>query len=158
MYYNSSYSKDGLKSACKECWKAGNKIYKSSAKYKVWEKEYGKTEKVKSYQKEYWQLLKIKVLQHYSKSLIPFCSCCGVTSLPFLSLDHIDGKGTQERKKVTKGYYKHLIDNNYPEHLQVLCMNCNFAKRTSKICPVHIKLECSFDENNEVGNRFTIVA
>ena len=154
-YYKSKYSKDGYKAACKECSKLKTKQYKQTTKYKEWEKEYSKSFKVKEYQKVYNQTLKLKVLQHYAGSLIPFCSCCGTTVLSFLTLDHIHGKGTQERKKVTNSYYKYIVDNNYPEYLQVLCMNCNFAKRTSNECPAHKTLECLFDKGKEIGKRFT---
>lgn len=153
-YYKNKYSKDGHKSSCKDCWKIQTKQYKQSPTYKKWEKEYSKTLKVKDYQKKYNQDLKIKVLQHYSQSLTPYCFCCGTTILSFLTLDHIKGKGTQERKKVTNNYYKYVVDNNFPEYLQVLCMNCNFAKKDKEKCSEHEPFEISFIVNNEQGSRF----
>lgn len=67
------------------------------------------------------------------------CACCKESSLPFLSIDHIEGGGRKHRKEVGitsgSGFYRWLRDNNYPKGFQVLCYNCNCAKRTEKVCP-----------------------
>lgn len=56
----------------------------------------------------------------------------GCDDVRCLQLDHINGKGTQERKKL-KGYvlYKYYLDRPElaKETLQVLCANCNWIKR-----------------------------
>ena len=48
-----------------------------------------------------------------------------------LSIDHIDGGGTQHRKQLREQgtiFYRWVIKNNYPEGFQVLCFNCNRKK------------------------------
>lgn len=60
------------------------------------------------------------------------CQCCGETELEFLTLEHIDGKGSAHRKKVGKGskQYKDLKKKNYPkDKYTVLCFNCNWSER-----------------------------
>jgi hypothetical protein len=67
------------------------------------------------------------------------CACCGETIRDFLSLDHINGGGNNDRKVNRLGhghtFYALLRKNNFPPGYQVLCMNCNFGKRYSMVCP-----------------------
>lgn len=73
----------------------------------------------------YRQKLKQEVIEHYGGQ----CACCGETEIIFLGLDHVDGGGTSERKKVGAGYTYYLqVRKLWPDGLQVLCHNCNFAK------------------------------
>ena len=76
--------------------------------------------------------LKRKVLAHYGKGM---CACviCGESRLACLSIDHIDGKGAEHRRRM--GYhlgchfYRWLRRQDYPEGYQTLCMNCQWVKR-----------------------------
>ena len=72
------------------------------------------------------------------------CKCCDEKEVAFLSLDHINGGGNQERKLAmgssrTGGYhfYEWLRKNHYPdkESYQVLCMNCQFGRMHKGVCP-----------------------
>lgn len=88
--------------------------------------------------KEYQMQAKIDVMNHYSSGANK-CKCCSVSGLPFLTLDHIEGDGAEKRssKQHVKGtmLYIWLRKNNYPNGFQVLCYNCNQAKRQSPECP-----------------------
>ena len=76
--------------------------------------------------------LKIKVLSYYSGG-VPTCSICGETRLPCLSIDHINSGGTQHLQNLgIKGgtaFYRWLVNQDFPEGFQTLCMNCQFMKR-----------------------------
>jgi hypothetical protein len=92
-------------------------------------------------QKRNYDKMRIEMLTHYSKGT-PKCKCCGETGLVFLSLDHIKGNGSEERRKIDprgkiggNGFAYWLKKNNWPKGYQVLCYNCNFAKRQNKKCP-----------------------
>lgn len=68
------------------------------------------------------------------------CACCGETERSFLTIDHMKNNGSKLRKEGvhghSKNFYAWLVRNNYPEHFQVLCMNCQFGKRMNDgICP-----------------------
>ena len=70
-------------------------------------------------------------LQHYGNGELK-CTLCGETRLPALSIDHINGGGTKERKRtglIGYTFYKWLRDNNFPEGYRTLCMNCQFVEK-----------------------------
>ncbi len=73
--------------------------------------------------------LKYDVLSHYSGGK-PRCKCCGITGIEFLTLDHINGDGKEDRKKHGAGmaFYAKMKRLGYPNHLQVLCWNCNLSR------------------------------
>ena len=79
----------------------------------------------------YALLRKKKVLTHYGNGILA-CVRCGFSDIRALSIDHIEGDGTQHRKNRTQGgtnFYAWLVRNNYPSGFQTLCMNCNWIKR-----------------------------
>jgi hypothetical protein len=76
------------------------------------------------------------------------CTCCGETRLYFLTLDHVNGDGAEDRKQFfSKGsradsrprgnQYQALKSRGYPDkdRYQVLCWNCNCAKKNAAVCP-----------------------
>jgi hypothetical protein len=88
--------------------------------------------------KAYHNEVKRQVMHHYSSGSMA-CKCCGVTGLPFLSIDHIDGGGRKHRENIGIGtgirFYFWLRREKYPPGFQVLCHNCNQGKRAHGRCP-----------------------
>lgn len=92
------------------------------------------------YDKQYVAKLRLQVLQHYSRSKVPYCACCGEDEYKFMALDHIEGNGLKHRRAAvkslsTKLYYLWIIKNGFPPMFQVLCHNCNMAKGFHGECP-----------------------
>jgi hypothetical protein len=91
-------------------------------------------------QVEYSKKLKLKVMTHYCNG-IPYCMCpkCDETIFEFLSIDHMNGHGTEHRKEIGNygmAIYRWLKKNGFPDGYQVLCMNCNWSRSHNKgICP-----------------------
>ena len=88
--------------------------------------------------KAYRLRLKENILKHYGSK----CACCGETHIEFLTLDHINNDGNEQRRKlfgrnrsVGVQFYAWVRRNNYPDDLQILCWNCNQAKAFYGICP-----------------------
>jgi hypothetical protein len=112
--------------------------------HKEYFKNYAKTHPNK--QKQILLRLKMQVLTHYGGSP-PKCACCGENHIEFLTIDHIDGDGAEQRRQLSGSsqkfsgflFYEWLIINNFPKGYQVLCCNCNMAKGRNKVpfCPVH---------------------
>lgn len=83
--------------------------------------------------RRYQQKLRKDVIERYGGR----CICCGEVELVFLAIDHINGGGSKHRREVAgfgSQFYRWLRDNDFPEGFQVLCHNCNFAKRMGA-CP-----------------------
>ncbi len=83
----------------------------------------------------YRQRIKVQVLTAYGGAV---CVCCRETHIEFLTLDHVDKNGPEDRRTKGSGsvFYQWLRHHNYPDlHLRVLCMNCNFALGHSGYCP-----------------------
>lgn len=77
--------------------------------------------------------LKIEVLSYYSDGSLR-CAC-GESRLPCLSIDHINGGGNKQREELFSGrsggaLYRWLKQQGYPLGYQVLCMNCQWIKRS----------------------------
>lgn len=77
--------------------------------------------------KQYAVKLKYTVISHYSNGK-NVCAKCGITDINTLSIDHINGGGTQHKKTITQSFYNYLISHNFPDGYQVLCMNCQAIK------------------------------
>ena len=88
---------------------------------------------------------KLFVYTRYSNG-IPECTCCGITGIEFLTIDHIIPKRKMENDpKMIKIGFKStrkagalnqwLVTNNFPKGFQILCWNCNFAKGILGKCP-----------------------
>jgi len=67
------------------------------------------------------------------------CICCGESNRLFLTLDHINGNGTAERKAMRNRQYGAIgkaIREPDRSKYQILCYNCNCGKwRNKGICP-----------------------
>jgi hypothetical protein len=72
-----------------------------------------------------------KVFEHYGE----ICNCCGEAGKDFLQIDHVNGNGSDHRKTWTGDLATWVVKNNFPEDFQILCANCNFAKKKGVVCP-----------------------
>lgn len=82
----------------------------------------------------YRQRVRLEVISAYGGT----CVCCGEDQSCFLALDHIHGSTGTERAKERKSgisWYLKLRREGYPDHIQVLCHNCNLAKGFYGFCP-----------------------
>lgn len=59
----------------------------------------------------------------------PVCGRCGYDDVRALTIDHVNGGGTQHRRDAVSMWsvYRHAMEN--PDLYQVLCWNCNYIKR-----------------------------
>lgn len=82
------------------------------------------------------------IFNHYGRK----CACCGEAEILFLTLDHIHNNGAEHRREIGPGnskkgtngigFYRWVVQNNYPDFLQTLCSNCNHGKhRNGGECP-----------------------
>lgn len=93
-----------------------------------------KCEKCRKIAVRFTRKLKADVIDAYGGK----CACCGEGNPAFMTIDHIFNDGSQHRKSVnSKRIYGWLKKNGYPkDRYQLLCFNCNFAKRfNGGVCP-----------------------
>jgi hypothetical protein len=86
--------------------------------------------------------LRYIIITHYSGNP-PKCQCCGESIYDFLTINHKNGGGHEEHKITNyMEFYRSIIENNFPDTFNILCMNCNYGSYRSidKICP-HKKVE-----------------
>lgn len=64
------------------------------------------------------------------------CACCGESERIFLTIDHINDDGAEQKRQIGSRLYRWLRQNNFPAGFQVLCWNCNSGRaRNGGICP-----------------------
>jgi len=81
--------------------------------------------------------IKNEVLSHYGKGKNLLCRAkgCLVSNIYMLTLDHIDGGGSLERKETGRlgwMFYTWLKKQNFPSGFQTLCMNHQFLKEAMR--------------------------
>ena len=149
-YHKHKSHKDGLRSECKICWNKHKREYYQKNKKQILarNKEYHKlyvntfhgeqvrkTYRSKSETKKRQNLLKQKrmekkkerVLNYYSNGTNK-CAICGIDTYEVLTIDHINGGGSEHKKEHFNYLYIWLIQNNLPEGFRVLCRNCNWLE------------------------------
>lgn len=120
-------------------------------KVRQWKKDPANREKVRAWGRQwreknrersrelaakYNREAKLDIMAHYGGS----CVCCGETIVEFLTLDHINGDGGQDRKQARVGHggyrhYRKLLQEPPRADLQILCVNCHHAKTFTGSCP-----------------------
>jgi hypothetical protein len=68
------------------------------------------------------------------------CACCGEDEPMFLTIDHVNGNGAEERRVYkgghTSAFLRMIIDEGFPDRYQLLCWNCNCGRhRNGGVCP-----------------------
>jgi hypothetical protein len=65
------------------------------------------------------------------------CQCCGESNERFLAIDHVNGGGSEHRKRLGTGrVLKEIVDRSFPPDFQLLCHNCNMGRAFNDgVCP-----------------------
>lgn len=93
--------------------------------------KYFKTTKGKAALRKAQRKSREKLKQAVFEFLGAKCARCGFADPRALQIDHINGGGAKENKRIgIKGIYKNVFKN--PSNYQVLCANCNWIKRYEK--------------------------
>lgn len=82
--------------------------------------------------KKHRESTKRKLLEIYGSE----CACCGEDFPDFLTLEHKLRDGTKHREKAGSSLqtWKDAIESVDFDRYEILCMNCNWAKRFSGEC------------------------
>lgn len=105
-FYKKAQNKNGYDYTCKICY---NKIRQSRE------------------QRSYDSRLRLKALSVLGDR----CANCGFSDVRALQIDHINGGGNLERRKLGgrhRAIFRKIV-NGFVDGYQVLCANCNWIKR-----------------------------
>ncbi len=89
------------------------------------------------YMKRYMKKITMECYEAYGGA---FCVCCGEANFQFLTIDHINNNGAEERRRTNNASGKclawYLRKRGYPVGYQIMCFNCNCGRaRNSGVCP-----------------------
>jgi hypothetical protein len=117
------------------------------------------------YMRKWNRDIRFRLMSHYSGGGEPFCRGCGESMFIYLTIDHIDDDGAEHRRREVgsskgnrlTGMYAKIIKAGFVERLQVLCWNCQWAKRLNGgVCPrtgVDLRVPPTPQELNRVRRR-----
>ena len=80
------------------------------------------------------RVVKRIVLTHYGNGAFR-CTCCDETIEEFLTIDHLNGKGKDDRlarcgrEQNSHAFYLALISQSFPKGYSTRCLNCNLGRR-----------------------------
>jgi len=94
---------------------------------------------------------KFLVIHHYSNGTMQ-CECCGIDYIEFNTIDHPNGGGQAERRKIKRSpgrdFYAWLIREDFPPRYRIKCFNCNSAWGFLGYCPHAMERIRKFFEKN----------
>ena len=89
------------------------------------------------------------------------CECCGELIIQFLTVDHINGGGAEQRRRCSRSQWKiynEIKTEGYPrDKYRVLCFNCNIALGAFGECPHRPGITQHFDRRPMNPGRKRIV-
>ena len=141
-FYRYSKSKDQHGAWCKDCHNKASTDWRNRNHERVASTMHVRylrlRDKISRYNRDSNQQLKALLVAHYSKDTNR-CACCGESEIRFLTIDHINGNGSEHRKSAGcwtgSIFYRWLIKAGMPDGYQVLCYNCNNARAWYGTCP-----------------------
>ena len=118
----------GYSSDCRACKAAyaNRRYHENPSRHRksadAWAKK--NYEKIKAATTKYRRKKRLEVVDYLGGK----CTACGLDEVCCLQIDHIDGGGNKERKKITdKQIQKKILAG--AKGYQLLCANCNWRKR-----------------------------
>ena len=111
--------------------KARSKDYAERNREKLRLKE--RSPEKRALNKGYRKALRLQIIAAYGGK----CVCCGESQIEFLSIDHIEGRGTgaDHRRRVGSTIYSHIRREGFPDTYRLLCYNCNCSLGFNGYCP-----------------------
>jgi hypothetical protein len=145
FFCSSKTNRDGLYSSCKKCQAATSARWKNNnpdklpSKTTLRERSRSRRETHPGEEQRHrltrYRRYRDELLDYYSNG-DPKCACCAEWRREFLAFDHINGCGKEQRKIEGTGFKKlQYLRANRPADIQILCHNCNTAKRNRANCP-----------------------
>lgn len=85
------------------------------------------------------EMRSLKLKEHRNRIIEAYgggCACCGEERYEFLAIDHVNGGGAKERKRMSSyQVMANVIREGFPDKYRILCHNCNFSRGIYGYCP-----------------------
>jgi len=152
IYHKEYYQRPEVKKHKREYMKE----YMQRPKVKTYYEEYNQRSEVKKrirdYYRDYDQRPEVKKRRNESRrehNIIlrsqflemygGICMCCGEKDIRFLTLDHVNGDGADDRRERSRAaILREALSDLNTEKYQILCYNCNMGKAINDgVCPHH---------------------
>ena len=158
-FYVKKDNADGYRYKCKQCRKAfvrqhyvvhreeilqkqrvfraehPKEYLESARQYRIEHHDKVREQTRKSVQKVRKAVLE-RITEAHAGFAMPLCAKCGFADTRALQIDHINGGGCKELRKMTNWtFYQHILHlpkEEIREKYQVLCANCNVIKKEEK--------------------------
>ena len=134
-FYPNKTAADGVGNVCRACKRARDARYRDRNRERVreqsrlWRQQ--NPARAKELSREHDDRLRAQILSAYGGK----CACCGEAEPDFLTLDHINGGGTEHRRQTNGKVYAQLRRQGFPAGYRILCWNCNWAFAKNGSCP-----------------------
>jgi hypothetical protein len=114
--------------------------YRASAQGKAKMKEYYTSDKVKTKKRGIHSKFVEEAKTIIARGKLE-CACCGNKNFKWLQVDHIIPQRKSKNEAIEK-LSREIVQGKRPDsEFQLLCANCNFAKRDLKACPIDHSLD-----------------
>jgi hypothetical protein len=130
-FHKQTKSKDGLTVWCAECANSYRRRARKEHPEREWLLKPGNRERNNKQIRARYNQQKKEVFNHYG------CKCrwpgCKVEDMDGLTIDHIMNDGYKDRNKIHSAmFYKHIIDQGFPNIYQILCGTHQWIKERRK--------------------------
>jgi len=140
-YDKDYYNRPDVKARHKERMRIYHKGYNQRPEVKErnrkYMREYMQRPKVKTYYEEYNQQYRQHLRKRFFEMYGGSCMCCGEKDIRFLTLDHVDGGGKEDRRERSKyAILREALSDLNVDKYQILCYNCNLGRSINNgVCP-----------------------
>jgi len=126
VYQKEYYQRPEIKKRTQEYMKDYNKGYNQRPDIK---------KRKNRQRREQHKILQRQFLEMYGG----VCMCCGEKDIRFLTLDHVNGNGSADRRERSRAaILREALSDLNTEKYQILCYNCNMGKAINDgVCPHH---------------------
>ena len=133
VYHKEYYQRPEVKKHKREYMKE----YMQRPKIKTYYEEHNQRPEVKEHTNDYYRKYHKSLQRQFLEMYGGACICCGEKDIRFLTLDHVNEDGANDRRRRSRAtILREALSNLNTEKYQILCYNCNMGRSINNgVCP-----------------------